>query len=357
MTQKMLLIRAKEDCSLKSHGVAISMVYPIMKTIVHKGYDTEQYCSYASFDASLLQDVEARISGDELVRLTIAAAQYTQDDHFGLHQGENMEFGDLGILGYVMMHSSTIVESLAAYQRYNVILSSGFNLDWEVHGDDVLIRLFLQHTEQMSRHCMEDMVSSVYRLICRLSNRRILLEEIQFAHDAPTDTSPYMSVFGRVPLFGVEENVLRMSKDVLSYSVMYSDAKLLGVFEAIAQEAKDELMPASEFSEQVVQWMKKCIPSFFPALQQTAESFGISTRTLQNKLKEENTTYNDLSIRVRKELAMGYLRKWEYSVGEIAYVMHFSEPSAFQSAFKKWTGLTPGQYRAKIMNEQAANTV
>ncbi|MNT77800.1 HTH-type transcriptional regulator VirS [compost metagenome] len=74
----------------------------------------------------------------------------------------------------------------------------------------------------------------------------------------------------------------------------------------------------------------------------------MSSRTLQHKLKEEQSTYNDLSIRVRKELAMVYLRKWEYSVGEIAYVLHFSEPSAFQSAFKKWTGYTPGQYRTNL---------
>jgi AraC-like DNA-binding protein len=143
-----------------------------------------------------------------------------------------------------------------------------------------------------------------------------------------------------------------MGKEVLDYSVMYSDAKLLGVFEAIAQETKDELTQGSVFSEQIVQWMKKNMPSFFPTLQQTASFFGISIRTLQNKLKAENTTFNDLSTRVRKEMAMGYLKKWEYSVGDIAYVLHFSEPSAFQSAFKKWTGVTPGQYRAKITNSK-----
>ncbi|WP_374992175.1 AraC family transcriptional regulator [Paenibacillus sp. LHD-38] len=326
------------------------MVYPIMKSIVQKGYDTEQYCRYASFDASMMQDVEARIAGEELERLMIAAAEYTQDDYFGLHQGQITEFVDLGILGYVMMHSLTIGEALAAYQRYNVILCSGFILDWEVQGNDVLIRLFLQSPGRMSRHCVEDMASSLYRLIGRLSNRRIPLTEIQFEHAAPADLAPYLTAFGKAPRFGGDGTVLRMGKEVLDYSVMYSDARLLSVFEAIAQETKDDLTQASLFSEQIVQWMRKSMPSFFPTLQQTAAFFGTSTRTLQNKLKEENTTYNDLSIRVRKEMAMGYLKKWEYSVGEIAYVLHFSEPSAFQSAFKKWTGITPGQYRAKIMN-------
>ncbi|WP_419876257.1 AraC family transcriptional regulator [Candidatus Pristimantibacillus sp. PTI5] len=328
------------------------MVYPIMKSIVQKGYDTDQFCSYASFDASIMKDVEARITGEELERLMIAAAEYTQDDYFGLHQGQMTEFVDLGVLGYVMMHSLTIAEALSAYQRYNVILCSGFNLDWEVQGDELLIRLFLQYPGRMSRHCVEDMASSLFRLIGRLSNRRIPLTGIQFEHAAPADLTPYLTAFGKAPRFEGDATVLRMGKEVLDYSVMYSDPKLLGVFEAIAQETKDELTQGSVFSEQIVQWMKKNMPSFFPTLQQTAQFFGISIRTLQNKLKAENTTFNDLSTRVRKEMAMGYLKKWEYSVGDIAYVLHFSEPSAFQSAFKKWTGVTPGQYRAKISNSK-----
>ncbi|WP_139995127.1 AraC family transcriptional regulator [Paenibacillus paridis] len=340
---------------MKSDGVAISMVHPIMKSIVHKGCDPEDYCSYASFDANLLRDVEARISSEELERLMIAAAEYTQDDHFGLHQGQMTDFVDLGILGYVMMHSSTIADSLAAYQRYNVILCSGFNLDWEVRDSEVCIRMFLQHEGRMSRHCVEDMASSLYRLISKLCNRPVPLFEVEFAHEATADLDPYSAVFGRLPAFGRKVSTLRMSKEVLIYPVIYSDARLLSLFQTIAQETSDEMTQAGVFSEQVAQWMKKSMPSFFPSLQQTAESFGTSTRTLQHKLKEEKTTYNDLSIRIRKEMAMGYLRKWEYSVGEIAYVLHFSEPSAFQSAFKKWTGFTPGQYRAEFMKEHASH--
>ncbi|MFD2172293.1 AraC family transcriptional regulator [Tumebacillus lipolyticus] len=341
---------------MKSRGIAISLVYPIMKAIAHKGYEIDQFFSYASFESSQLQDVEARINEEELERLMIAAANYTKDDHFGLHQGQITELVDLGILGYVMLHSKTIVDALTAYQRYNVILCNAFNLEWEVEENDVLIRLSIQHLGQMSRHCIEDLASSLYHLIGKLSNQRISLHEIQFAHDAPTDTQPYVSVFGRVPRFGEKDNLLRMSKDVLKHPVMYSDSRLLGVFETLAQETRDELTHVSAFSDQVVQWMKKCMPSHFPTLQQTAENFGVSMRTLQNKLKAENASYNELSIRTRKEMAMIYLKKREYSIGEIAYLLHFSEPSAFQSAFKKWTGVTPGQYRADAHHDQTLRT-
>ncbi|MCP3775053.1 AraC family transcriptional regulator [Paenibacillus sp. MZ04-78.2] len=338
---------------MKNRGVPISILYPMMKTMTHKGYELNPYFRYASFDSRLLQDKEARITEQELERLMVAAVNYTQDDHFGLHQGQIIELADMGILGYVILHSKTIVDALTAYQRYNVILCSVFHLEWEVEGDDVLIRYFLQHPGQISRHSVEEMASSLYHLINKLSNCRIPLHEIQFIHDAPADIEPYKAVFGKAPRFGEKDNVLRMSKDVLKYPILYSDARLLELFENMAQETRDELTQESLFSDRVVQWMKECVPSFFPTLQQTAEHFAISTRTLQNKLKAELTSYNELSVRVRKELAMSYLKKSDYTIGDIAYLLFFSEPSAFQSAFKKWTGVTPGQYRTQARNRIA----
>lgn len=332
---------------MNMQGIAISMVYPIMKTLVRKGFEPGRFFEAVGFDTALLKDVEARIEDSELERLMIAAAEYTKDEHFGLHQGQLMDIADMGILGYVMMHSGTVADALSAYRRYNMILCSGYNLDWDVHGSTVAIRLFASSPgTRMSRHCMEDMACSLYCLIGRLSNRRIELQDLTFTHPSPADQAPYSAAFGILPRFGSDANILRMSKDVLDFPILYADPKLLGMFERVAAETKNKLLGGEEFSDRVFHWLMSCMPSHFPTLKQTADSFHMSARTLQNKLKEENTSYNDLSVRVRKELALNYLQKKEYSIGEIAYLLHFSEPSAFHSAFKKWTGVAPGQYRS-----------
>lgn len=74
----------------------------------------------------------------------------------------------------------------------------------------------------------------------------------------------------------------------------------------------------------------------------------MSIRSLQAKLNEEGTSYNELVTGVRKEMAAAYLRQMDYSISEIGYLLHYSEPSAFHNAFKNWMGITPGQYRAKL---------
>lgn len=342
-----LLNHAEGECSVTRQDVAISMVYPIMKTIVRQGYDAEAFCQYASFDSGQLRDVEARIPDMELERLMIAAAQYTQDVHFGLRQGQLLELADLGVLGYVMLHSTSIADALSAYQRFNVIVSNSFDLEWEVFEDECLIRLHLHYGGGLSRHCVEDMASSVYELMGRLSNRSIPLYGVEFMHAATEDTEPYMQVFGMMPRFGRASNTLRVSKEVLNYPVLYSDLRILEVFEKLALETKQRLTRDGQLTEQMIKWMKKNFLTGLPSLQQTAKSLGMSARTLQIKLKEEGTSFNELSARVRKELAVKLLRREEFSIGEIAYALHFSEPSAFQSAFKRWTGVTPGQYRSQ----------
>ena len=331
--------------------VTVSMVFPILKTLVHQGYDTDAFCRFASFDPGLLRDVEARIDAGELERLTMAAAAYAGDDHFGLRPGQLTEFADLGVLGYVMLHSSTIADALSAYRRYNRILCSAFDLDWTVEGDDMSLRLFGQGGSRMGRHCVEDMAVSLYRLIGKLASRSIPLRGVRFAHAAPADIGPYEEAFGTIPRFGSDVNALILGKEALELPVLYSDAKLLGVFEAIARETLDRLAPPSDgVSNQVMRWLKRSFPTHFPTVAETAEALGISPRTLQLKLKAENTSYQQLTNRFRKDLAIGYLQSDRLSVGDIAYALHFSEPSAFHSAFKKWTGRTPGQYRVDAVH-------
>jgi len=336
-------------------GVAISMVYPIAKTLVRLGFDPDDFFRRVSFDAALLRDVDARIPGEELERLTVAAAEYAGDALFGLRQGAMMEFADMGVLGYVMLHSATIADALEAYRRYNDILCSGANLELEYRDGLVVIRLFPRSASvRLSRHCVEDMVCSLYLLMGKLGNRPIPLKEIRFAHAAPSGTEPYEKAFGLIPRFGEEFDALVLDEEALRNPVLYSDPRLLETFETMAKETKRSLTRTGEFSERVVEWIERCLPSYFPTLRQTADSFGSSPRTIQNRLKEENTTYADLTAKVRKELAIGYLRKNEISVGEIAYALHFSEPSAFLNAFKKWTGQTPGQFRARARAERMA---
>jgi AraC-like DNA-binding protein len=76
-----------------------------------------------------------------------------------------------------------------------------------------------------------------------------------------------------------------------------------------------------------------------------AKALNLSPRTLQRKLKEEGTTYKQLLDTTRRELAAQYVKESHLSVNEITFLLGFSEPANFSRAFKRWTGVSPSQYR------------
>ncbi len=78
-----------------------------------------------------------------------------------------------------------------------------------------------------------------------------------------------------------------------------------------------------------------------------AGRMGLSRQTLLRKLKAEGTTFEKVLDELRHRLALDYLRGKKVSVHETAYLVGFSEPAAFSRAFKRWTGMSPREVRAK----------
>lgn len=81
-----------------------------------------------------------------------------------------------------------------------------------------------------------------------------------------------------------------------------------------------------------------------PSIEDVARKMNVSERTLQLKLKAENTSFREISDEVRRDIAIHHLKKGILNVSEIAYLLGFSEVSSFSSAFKKWTGAAPSIY-------------
>jgi AraC-like DNA-binding protein len=330
-------------------GVSVSLIRPMLSYMVRKGQNLDTYYEYTSFDKHILQDGNERMQDEEFDRLLDAASVCMQDERFGLHLGQSIEVSSLGILGYVLLNCHTIGEALAAYRRYNVVLCSGIDVDWEVVGREATIHLSVSNPDRMaSRHAVEGMASSIYHILLALSCRNMKLTKLQFTHGAPADKTEYANLFGVYPSFDREANLMCLDQEILEAPILLSNREMLSTFEAYAEEARNQLLHGRTFGDQVYKWIVARMPAAFPSVADAALHFNVSVRTLQANLKLENTKYSSLLNKARMALAIHYLKNPRFTVAEIAYLLQFSEPSAFQGAFKKWTGQSPGQYRGMI---------
>ena len=76
----------------------------------------------------------------------------------------------------------------------------------------------------------------------------------------------------------------------------------------------------------------------------------MSERTLQRRLKDEGVTFAALVDEVRPDLARMYLADPKLAIFEVAFLLGYSEPSAFNRAFRRWTGTSPSDFRSKPAN-------
>lgn len=142
----------------------------------------------------------------------------------------------------------------------------------------------------------------------------------------------------------------RASKNVIAFPVTVLDQhvasanrllfKLLGGYLSKVKEASRTSQP-----ERVQDFIRGSLSSGDCTIERCARKMDVSVRTLQAKLSDANLSFSELLEEQRVSLAKDYLHQKQHSLDDVAALLGYSEQSSFGRAFKRWTGLTPKQYR------------
>jgi AraC-like DNA-binding protein len=173
--------------------------------------------------------------------------------------------------------------------------------------------------------------------------------EVQFRHGPPADVAPYQGLFGGLVRFDQSDNAMLFDRQLLSRPLRTADHQLLAILEEHANAVLAELPVADgDLIGRLRQFVLDALPHDGAALSAAARALGMSTRTLQRRLKARGIVYAGLVDDVRRRLSDKYLADANLSLGEIAYLLGYSESSAFNRAYRRWTGRTPSADRRSV---------
>ena len=116
---------------------------------------------------------------------------------------------------------------------------------------------------------------------------------------------------------------------------------------AQAEELLAKQPPEPEFLGSVKAAITRDLPTNRVSLASVARALSMSTRTLHRRLEEHGRSFRDVISEVRRARAEAYLRTPAISLAEVAFLLGYSEQSTFQHAFKRWVGVTPGDFRTR----------
>lgn len=160
-----------------------------------------------------------------------------------------------------------------------------------------------------------------------------------------SDSTQYERVF-RCPVSNADARTQIIFKaSLLDAPVLGADSNLRYYLTPIADEILAQLPKRDGFIQEVQVCIANVLKDGDTHLKTVARNLNVSTRTLQRRLKNENTSFGALLDEARHVAAMEYLGDPRISITDTAFLLGFSEPSTFYRAFKRWTGTTPASYR------------
>ena len=310
------------------------------------GIDQARLFEQAQVDAKELDRPGSRVPLSKMTRLWDVAVFLTGDRQFGLKAGSRARPSGAHALGHAWLASATLRDALECYSRYAHVVSTAIPSTEVVEEDGmlVLVKSIQDPSIVTSRTAGEAWLAALLKLceIIKCEPVRPLKVELVLPYD---ETRLYLEEFLQCPVtWGNERLKIYFSREQFEERLSGYVPEVVDSTSRIAEQYLESLDQSKVITD-VRRLLVQMLPSGKADQDTIASRLYRSTSTLQRQLSAEGTSYRDILETTRRDLAENYLRDGDYTQAEIAYMVGFSDQSNFARAFKRWTGVSPGQYR------------
>jgi AraC-like DNA-binding protein len=294
----------------------------------------------------LIADPEQRLSVQSQIRLLDEAASALKDDCLGFTLARDHDPREIGLLYYVMASSQTLGDGLRRVARYSRITNESLVVGYR-EGNRLVINLSYSGVPRHSdRHQVEFCMFGLLRICRLLTGQNIVPQHFSIAHHRSGGTSEMARFVGMKVEFGADTDELALKLDARDLPLIHSDPYLNDLLLNYCEAAlADRRGDKSHLRTRVENAISSVLPHGRVLVEDVARSLGMSERTLARKLSDERLNFTEILQQLRRDLAVRYLDDPKLHVSKIAWLLGFSQVSAFTHAYKRWTGKTPSEMR------------
>ena len=309
------------------------------------GLDVRALCQRVGLAYAELDDPDARVPRDASGMVWREATRTAGDPRLGLHAAMRMPLGLNNPLAYLVMVSPTLLDGFARAGPYQRALAHGNVMSLAPRGDAVAMLLTRVDGDlPVTRNEIEFMIGVLARFGAFVLSDAWRLAAIHFEHDAPPGGSgEHVAAFGCPVLFGMDENALVVSREVMTHRSPHHSPRMMRVLEAEAATLVARLDAPSMAGEVRARLRagRRCRVCDASTI---AQELHVSLRTLQRRLSDEGTRFSAVVDMVRRDVALELLAEG-MTVERTARAVGFSGSRALIRATKRWTATTPDVLR------------
>lgn len=313
--------------------------------IAAQGGDSARVLTQAGVPEDCLNDPVLPLDlGNYCAMMELAAAD-TGHDNFGLWFGQQFQPRSLGLIGEIALAAPTLGAALQNLAELFPFHQQATETRLSRDGDLYRLEYRILDSRIAERRQDAELTMGMFANVFRTClGPGWAPEEVQFEHLRPVAWQEHQRAFDAPVHFGQRTNCLVFRDSNLHRAMPAGDlvrlTQLRGRLKTIA--GSTGTLP---FLVRVRAEVRTRLPDGYPHVEDVAAGLGLARWTLQRRLAEDGLSFSDVVDGVRRDLAALYLRQTHVPMADIAFLLGYSELSAFSRAFKRWFGFPPSRAR------------
>jgi AraC-like DNA-binding protein len=310
-----------------------------------QGLEESDILMNAGLAPDCLKTASGRISLSDTLALWRSVEKLSADPLFGFHMGQSLKPAHFQLLAFTMLSSSTLGDAIEKILKYQRLISDGgaFTL---IPQDDRTALVYTPTASNFSYHQIDAVLVATLSFARWLLGREITPLKLTFSHAENEGIEQYQAFFGCGLEFNSAENSILFSSLLLEEALPGFDQGLATMHEQMADNQLQRLTEPDIIAR--VQEQLSLIGQESLSRDEIAAQLAMSGRSLQRKLQEQGSSFQKLHDEHRHQRSLQLLAHDNLSLLDISLQLGFSESSTFYRAFKRWQGVTPGEYRQHI---------
>jgi AraC-like DNA-binding protein len=306
--------------------------------------DVEPLLKRAGLTIQQVKNLDARIGVRNQIRFLDLIAHRLSDEFLGFRLAQEFELRKLGLLYYVQASSETLGDALHRVARYGTIHNEGVTLTYRQAKELSMICKYVGVARAFDRHQIEFLIAAFVRLCRQLTGRHLVPSRIKLMHRRTEVPFEFRAFFGCDIVFGSDIDEVAYDPASAHLALVGADPYLNSLLVKYCDEAlSNRQMKSSAWRLSVENAIAPLLPHGQARIAEISQRLAVSPRTLERRLAGEGMTFSKVLDELRFDLAKHYLRERDLPISEVAWLLGYRETSAFNHAFKRWTGKTPTQ--------------
>ncbi|MDH0732726.1 AraC family transcriptional regulator [Pseudomonas sichuanensis] len=330
-----------------SDTVAVYFLNAMLHALHERPQARDAHLRAVGIEPGLLAQPQARVPAKAFAQLWLALIDELNDEFFHL-DSHGMPLGSFALICRGLIQEPNLDKALRQCLSSFALFLRDLHGTVTVRGARAVISVQSSIEDPLTRvYAEETYLVLVVGLLCWLAGRRIAIDRTELALPRPAQEDDAL-LWGPDLRLGSGRTEVEFDSAWLRLPVMQDLPALKTFLRSAPQGLVIRFRNQNGLVAEVYRHLRARHYGQWPTLNAMAERQRLSASSFRRQLEREGRSYQQIKDEVRRAMAFELLREGRLSIAEVAEQTGFQEPSAFHRAFKKWTGQSPGSYRARL---------